>query len=133
MKNQKAFLITFTGVLIILALLGISGSASALHSSGEVVSAAALTGSVNSYPVSHVLVVPSAEFRHDGNIPDMGFFSFLGGYWVGETSANPCFMAPVYLPRVGTISEVWATIYDNDAGLDFWLNLYGSVKYFSHI
>ena len=37
---------------------------------------------------------------------------------------SPCFMAPVYLPRIGTIYQVWATVYDNDADHDIWLNLY---------
>jgi len=33
-------------------------------------------------------------------------------------------MAPVYLPRIGTVYQVWATIYDNDASREFWLNLF---------
>lgn len=123
MKKQTTFLRFFSGVLLILVLSGIAGSASILKPTGNVVSAAAPVSSVNAQPVAHVHVIPSAEFRHDGNFPDLGFFSFSGGYWVGDTP-SPCFMAPVYLPRVGTIYQVWATIYDNDADLNIWLNLY---------
>lgn len=123
MKKQTTFLRFFSGVLLILVLLGIGGSASVLNPTGKVVSAAAPVSSVSAEPVAHVLVIPSAEFRHDGNYPDEGFFSFHGGYWSGDPM-SPCFMAPVYLPRIGTIYQVWATVYDNDADFDIWLNLY---------
>lgn len=123
MKKQTTFLRFFSGVLLILVLSGIGGSASILNPTGKVVSAASPPSSVNVLPAGHVLVIPSAEFRHDGNKPDMGMFFFSGGYWMGD-AVSPCFMAPVYLPRVGTIYQVWATVYDNDASLDLWLNLY---------
>jgi len=125
MKKRNAFPGLFSGVLIILLLLGTGSSASVLRSTGTVVSAAAPASSVTALPTNHVLVIPSAEFRHDGNLPDKGFFSFWGGYWRGEASPNiPCFMAPVYLPRIADVYEVWATVYDNDASLNIWLNLY---------
>lgn len=123
MKKQTTFLRFFSGVLLILVFSGIGGSASILKATGNVVSAAAPVSSVNAQPVGHVLVIPSAEFRHDGNSPDLGFFSFSGGYWRGE-AGSPCLMAPVYLPRIGTVYQVWATIYDNDASREFWLNLF---------
>jgi hypothetical protein len=124
MKKQTAFLRIFSLVLLILVLLGTGSSASVLQSNDKVVSAAAPATSVQAQPVNHVLVIPSAEFRPDGNIPDAGFYWFGGGYWVGETSPSPCFMAPVYLPRIGTVYQVWATVYDNDVSQNIWLNLY---------
>lgn len=125
MKQQKTFLVALIAVLIILALSGTGSSAQELQSNAKVVSAAAPNSSVNALATTHVLVIPAAEFRHDGNKPDKGFFSFLGGYWRGEASPNiPCFMAPVYIPRVANISEVWASVYDNDGEADFWINLY---------
>lgn len=132
MKEQTTFLRFFSGVLLILVLSGIGGSASILKPTGNVVSAAAPVSSVNAQPVGHVLVIPSAEFRHDGNSPDLGFFSFSGGYWRGE-AGSPCLMAPVYLPRIGTVYQVWATVYDNDASLDFWLNLYRVDNYSGNV
>lgn len=124
MKKQKAFLGLFSGVLIILVLLGTGSSAAVLQSTGNVVSAAPLPSNVSAQPAVHVLVIPSAEFRHDGNFPDAGMFWFLGGYWEGAPAPSPCFMAPVYLPRIANVIEVWATVYDNDSDNDFWLRLY---------
>jgi len=124
MKKQTTFLRFFSGVLLILVLIGSGSSASVLQSNDKTVSAAAPASSLQAQPVNHVLVVPSADFRHDGNNPNMGFYSFWGGYWRGDSTLSPCFMAPVYLPRIAKVYQVWATAYDNDTGVDLWLDLY---------
>jgi hypothetical protein len=73
-----------------------------------------------------VLVIPGADFRSDGVDPDGFFFSFFGGYLVGEddVASNTCLMAPVYLPDGVTISDYYATIVDNSTTLKIWLGLY---------
>lgn len=122
MRKQTAFLRLFSVVLIILVLLGTGSSATVLQATDKVVNAAAPTSSVTA-ETGHVLVIPAAAFRHDGNLPNVGFYSFWGGYWRGDSANTPCFMAPVYLPRVADIYQVWATVYDNDA-TDFSVTLF---------
>ncbi|MBD3389130.1 MAG: hypothetical protein GF414_09590 [Candidatus Altiarchaeales archaeon] len=72
---------------------------------------------------SSPLVIPAAEFRSDGSDSDAIFFSFIGGYFRGE-QVNSCLMAPVYLPQFATISEIYATTYDNDSNARMWIELY---------
>lgn len=128
MRKQTAFLRLFSGVLIILVLLGMGSSASVLQATDKVVNAAAPTSSVTA-ETGHVLVVPAAAFRHDGNFPNVGFYSFWGGYWRGDSANTPCYMAPVYLPRVADIYQVWATVYDNDDAGDFFVTLFKVENY----
>lgn len=123
MKKHKTFPGIFNAIIILALLLGIEGSASVLKATGNEVNAAAQPPTINAGWTTHVLVIPAASFRADGLTPDGGDFYFNGGYWAGD-SVVPCFMAPVYLPRVGTIFQVWATVSDNDANKDFWIKLY---------
>lgn len=124
MKKQTAFLKVFSGVMIILILFGMGSSANASGSTGKLVDAVSSPYGLDATQTGHVLVIPAAEFRSDGYVPNGGFFSFWGGYWMGDGTDTPCFMAPVYLPRVARIYQVWATTYDNDDIADLWLRLY---------
>lgn len=123
MKRRTAFHRLFSGMLVILVLFGAGSSATLLQATDKMVSAAAPPSGLTAVMTNHVLVIPAAEFRHDGYFPNAGFFTFFGGYWRGATE-SPCFMAPVYIPRIATIDQVFATIYDNDDIEDFWLSLY---------
>ena len=60
------------------------------------------------------LVVPAADFSDDGNDPDGFFFDFAGGYVNGDGTA--CLKAPAYLPDGATVTDVFASLYDNAAG-----------------
>ncbi len=68
------------------------------------------------------VVVPGAAFRSDGHTSTTVFFSFSGGYIRGNTSG--CVMAPVYLPNYARINSIFASIYDNDATNNVWLDFY---------
>lgn len=71
-----------------------------------------------------ILVVPAAAFKSDGSSPDSRFFPFGGGYFVGNSMAEGCMVAPVNLPDGVVIREFFVSAYDNDATIDFSLNLW---------
>lgn len=68
------------------------------------------------------LIVPAAEFAYSGLGTDYGFM-LTQGYVVGGPG---CGMAPLYLPNRARLTEVWASLYDNDAApdRDAWLYVY---------
>jgi hypothetical protein len=72
---------------------------------------------------SSPLVIPAADFRSDGFDPDSPFFSFYGGYQAGG-NINTCLMAPAYLPNGATVYDIYASIVDNDAAANIWINLF---------
>lgn len=90
MKKRTAFHRFFSGMLVILVLFGAGSSATLLQATDKMVSAAAPSSGLNAVTTNHVLVIPAAEFRHDGYFPNAGFFTFFGGYWRGATE-SPCF------------------------------------------
>ena len=65
-------------------------------------------------------VVSGADFRSDGLNLDSYFVLFTGGYLFGSDSG--CLMAPVYVPDGATISEIYGSVYDNDATYDVSVN-----------
>ncbi len=69
------------------------------------------------------LVIPAAGFTDDGANPDSLFFPFGSGYFQGDAENYGCLVAPVYLPNGATVTDIFATVYDNDAtynlSLDF--------------
>lgn len=73
-----------------------------------------------------VYVLPVADFRSDGYNPDGFFFSFLGGNISGtnEVTSGTCLMAPVYLPHGATITDLYATVVDNDDAVQISLRLF---------
>ncbi len=75
---------------------------------------------------SSVYVLPVADFRSDGFNPDGFFFSFFGGniYGKDEVTSGTCLMAPVYFPDGVTITDLYATVIDNDAAVQISLRLY---------
>jgi len=68
------------------------------------------------------LIVPAAEFAYSG-LGTAYQFVLTQGYVVGGPG---CGMAPLYLPDRARVTEVWASLYDNDAGpdRDAWLYVY---------
>jgi len=123
MKKHTRFLELFSGLSIILTLLGIGCSASIFLTAENVVSAAVPASSIYDDPPLDVLVIPSAAFRNDGINPNVAYFYSGGGYWRGG-GVLTCLMAPVYLPRIATIKQMWATVYDNDTYYDLGLSLF---------
>ena len=74
---------------------------------------------------SSPLVIPGADFRSDGLFPENIFFSFAGGYLRGDSvNINDCVMAPAYLPNGVTVSDIYASVYDNDVNYRIFVNLY---------
>lgn len=69
------------------------------------------------------LIIPAADFAADGFDPDSQFFSFGGGYWGGNATAYGCLIAPAYLPHGATVTDMFASVYDNDGGRDFTVTL----------
>jgi len=86
--------------------------------------ARAMEGSTEDY-VSP-LVIPAADFRDDGYDPiGAMFFHFIGGRLANNSDATgSCVMAPAYLPHGSTVTEMWTSYTDSDAGQDAWLRLY---------
>jgi len=73
--------------------------------------------------ISVPLVIPGAAFHSDGYDPGSMFFSFWGGYMRGG-NINTCVTAPVYLPQGVTIYDIYASVVDNDAAANVWIDLY---------
>ena len=69
------------------------------------------------------LIIPGADFRSDGFDPPSMWFSFWGGYLQGG-NINTCMMAPAYLPNGATVYDIYASVVDNDASANVWINLY---------
>lgn len=76
--------------------------------------------------LASVYVLPVADFRSDGGNPDGFFFSFYGGniYGKDEVLSGTCLMAPVYFPHGVTITDLYATVVDNDAAAYISLRLF---------
>jgi len=72
---------------------------------------------------SAVLVIPAAAFSSDGFDANSFFFTFAGGYMYGTDVHHGCVKAPVYLPKMARVYEVWASVYDNDSTYDFVIDL----------
>jgi hypothetical protein len=68
------------------------------------------------------LVVPAAEFAYSG-LGSTYRFELTQGYVRGGPG---CGMAPLYLPNRTRVTEVWASLYDNDpaADRDAWAYVY---------
>lgn len=69
------------------------------------------------------LVIPAAEFTADGANPGSLFFPFGGGYFQGNTENYGCMVAPVYLPYGATVTDMFTTVYDNDATYNIAITL----------
>jgi hypothetical protein len=69
------------------------------------------------------LMVPAADFRSDGFDPASIWFSFWGGYMRGG-NLNTCMMAPAYLPNGATVYDIYASVVDNDAYANVWIDLF---------
>lgn len=69
------------------------------------------------------LVVPAAAFTDDGLNPDSMFFPFGGGYFQGGSEHYGCLVAPAYLPHGAVVTNMFVTIFDNDATYDIDVNL----------
>jgi hypothetical protein len=69
------------------------------------------------------LVIPAAAFTDDGSQPESMFFPFSGGYFVGDADAYGCMVAPAYLPDGALLTDMFATVYDDDATYNITINL----------
>lgn len=59
-------------------------------------------------------IIPVSDFTADGIEPNSTFFSFGGGYQVGNAENYGCIMSPVYLPNQATIHQFFVTVVDSD-------------------
>lgn len=71
---------------------------------------------------SSPLVIPAAAFSSDGDAEGTYYFWFSGGY-VSGTGTYGCIKAPAYLPNGATVTEVYASVYDNDGTDNLWIDL----------
>jgi hypothetical protein len=69
------------------------------------------------------LVIPAADFAADGANPDSMFFPFGGGYFQGNGDIYGCMVAPAYLPEGATVTDMFVSVYDNDATYNLTVNL----------
>jgi hypothetical protein len=72
---------------------------------------------------SSPLVIPAAAFSSDGYAPDSFYMWFVGGYMRGTSAHDGCVKAPAYLPNGATVTNVYATVYDNDGSYNIGINL----------
>lgn len=63
---------------------------------------------------SSPLVIPAADFRHDGNAPENYFFPFGSGRIYARNTTS-CLMAPAYLPNGADVYQLWASVVDEEA------------------
>ena len=69
------------------------------------------------------LVIPAAGFTDDGANPESMFFPFSGGYFTGDADAYGCMVAPAYLPKGAVLTDMFATVYDDDTTYNISVNL----------
>jgi hypothetical protein len=63
----------------------------------------------------HDRLSAAAAFTADGSNPDSMFFPFGGGYFSGNADAYGCMVAAAYLPQGAEITDMFASVYDDDA------------------
>lgn len=78
---------------------------------------------VQGFDGSSPFVVPAAAFQSDGFDPDSHFFPFGGGYLRGNSAADGCVVAPVYVQEAVTLRAMWASVYDNSSTYNAYVNL----------
>jgi hypothetical protein len=69
------------------------------------------------------LLIPAAAFSSDGFDPASMWFSFWGGYLQGG-NVNTCVKAPVYVPQHASLTDMYVSVYDNDAAASVWVRLF---------
>jgi hypothetical protein len=69
------------------------------------------------------LVISAADFGADGANPDTQFFPFSGGYFQGNPSNYGCMVAPAYLPSGATVTDMFASCYDDDPTYNLHVDL----------
>lgn len=72
------------------------------------------TAAPQGLPYGDVLVIPAAAFHADGSMPDSQFFPFGGGYFQGDSANYGCMVAEAYLANTATITDIFASVYDDD-------------------
>jgi hypothetical protein len=60
------------------------------------------------------LVIPAADFSSDGFKPESYYFDYILGYVRGNSLAYGCLKSPAYLPDDAILTDLFATVYDND-------------------
>ena len=68
-------------------------------------------------------MIPAAAFSVSGFDPDGHQFWAAEGCYRGTSTTSGCIKAPVYLPRYAKVTQVQATVYDNDGIEDVLIHL----------
>jgi hypothetical protein len=79
--------------------------------------------STKSFGGSSPLVIPAAAFATKGNSDDTYFFHPFNGAMRGKSTTDGCVQAPVYLPYLAELFQMYASILDEDAGADVYVTL----------
>ena len=116
----KGFLM---GVLTAVLLVAGLWSLLVVDSRNQLAAAPTSPTAVQAFGSGTSYVIPAAAFASDGFMPDSFFFSFSGGHLKGNASNYGCVKAPVYLPELAEISEMYASLYDNDPADSMSINL----------
>jgi hypothetical protein len=107
-------------LLVTLLVAQVSGSATAGQVSAD---ADENAYGIRSFSGGGAIVIPAAAFVSDGTSPDSRFFPFGGGYFQGDASNYGCMEAPIYLPDGSVIEQVFASVYDYDAGRGIYVDV----------
>jgi len=78
------------------------------------------------------LVIPAAAFATIGNYDGTYRFDVFDGHMRGRSATDGCVQAPVYLPRRAEVTNLWASIIDEDSGADVFVFLKRSDNFAYH-
>ena len=81
---------------------------------------------------SSPLVIPAAAFATNGNYDDTYFFHPFEGSMRGKSATDGCVHAPAYLPQGAEVFQVYASVLDEDAAADVYIDLKRSNNYAYH-
>jgi hypothetical protein len=70
------------------------------------------------------LMISATAFATKGNYADSQYFNPFSGSLAGTSAGDGCVQAPVYLPNGARVTDVWASVVDNDGSNDIYVSMY---------
>lgn len=78
------------------------------------------------------MVISAAAFATNGNHDGTYYYHPFEGHMQGKSTTDGCVQAPLYLPEGAEISQLIASIIDEDSGADVYVSLMRSDNYAYH-
>jgi len=70
------------------------------------------------------LMISAAAFATKGDDADSQYFNPFSGSLAGTGTGGGCVQAPVYLPNGARVTDVWASVIDNDGANDINISVF---------